>query len=152
MSVLSKQEFREKWGGKFADNTIQNVTEAVLREFRQDIADTFASVAALSAPTAPDYDAGAIYARGALVLFGLPKRFYQAQVPGLLPAPTPGQETAAWLPVAAPLSPLLPYRELSVRRAATLAVMGYWSPRRSTASPTAWMSTAWRSTTCSWWP
>jgi hypothetical protein len=114
MAVLSKQEFIEKWGDKFAENTIQNVDEAMLRDFRQDIADSFADVGIVRAPTAPDYAAGTIYGRGALVLYGLPKRFYQAKVPGLLLEPVPGQETEQWLPVAAPLSPLLPYREMAV--------------------------------------
>jgi hypothetical protein len=129
MAVLSKQEFRDKWGGKFADNTIQNVDEAMLREFRQDIADTFADVGAISSPTAPDYDAGAIYPKGAVVLFGLPnKLFYQAKLPGLLPAPTPGVETPEWLPVAKPLSPLLPYREMSAQQGRDFASDGLLEP------------------------
>jgi hypothetical protein len=130
MAVLSKQEFRDKWGDKFADNTIQDITEAVLRDFRQDIADVFADVGAISAPTAPDYDAGAIYGQKALVLFGLPKRFYQAKVPGLLPAPTPGVETAAWLPVADPLSPLLPYREMSAQQGRDFSSDGLLEPSK----------------------
>jgi hypothetical protein len=130
MAVLSKQEFTDKWGSKFAENTIQDITEAVLREFRQDIADSFADVSALRAPTAPDYDASAIYGRGSLVLFGLPKRFYQAKVPGLLPAPTPGQETTEWLPVAAPLSPLLPYREMPVRQGQDYSSDGLLEPSK----------------------
>jgi len=129
MAVLSKQEFKEKWGGKFADNTIQDIDEAMLRDFRQDIADTFAHVGAISAPTAPDYDSGAIYAKGALVLFGLPnKLFYQAKVPGLLPTPTPVEETAEWLPVAPPLSPLLPYREMPVLQAQDYSSNGLLEP------------------------
>jgi hypothetical protein len=129
MAVLSKQEFRDKWEGKFADNTIQNVDEAMLRDLRLDIADTFVDVAAISAPTAPDYDAGAIYAKGAVVLFGQPnKLFYQAKLPGLLPAPTPGVETAEWLPVARPLSPLLPYRELSAQQGRDFASDGLLEP------------------------
>jgi hypothetical protein len=130
MAVLSKQEFTDKWGSKFADNTIQDITEAVLRDFRQDIADSFADVSALRAPTAPDYDAGALYGRGSLVLFGLPKRFYQAKVPGLLPAPTPGQETTEWLPVAAPLSPLLPYREMPVLQGQDYSSDGLLEPSK----------------------
>lgn len=44
MAELSKEEFEEKWARKFADNTMQDITEAVLREFRQDIADSFAGL------------------------------------------------------------------------------------------------------------
>ena len=43
MAVLTKQEFLDKWALKFADNTIQNITEATFREFRQDVADSFAA-------------------------------------------------------------------------------------------------------------
>jgi hypothetical protein len=129
MAVLSKQEFKDKWARKFADNTIQDVDEAMLRDFRQDIADSFADVAAISAPTAPDYDAGAIYPKGAVVLFGQPnKLFYQAQLPGLLPEPTPGVETAEWLPVAKPLSPLLPYLEMSAQQGRDFGSDGLLAP------------------------
>jgi hypothetical protein len=54
MAQLSKDEFDAKWDGRFADNQIQNIDEPTLREFKQDIADSFALLASVSAtPVAP---------------------------------------------------------------------------------------------------
>lgn len=48
MAVLTEDQFAQKWAGKFADNTIQNIDEPVLREFKEDIKDSFATVAGVS--------------------------------------------------------------------------------------------------------
>ena len=54
MAQLSKTEFDAKWDSLFADNEIQHIDEPMLRAFKQDIADSFALLASVSAtPVAP---------------------------------------------------------------------------------------------------
>ncbi len=128
MAHLTPAQFSDKWIPLLANNVFQLIDGTRLGQFITDITDSFADAAALRAPTVPDYDAAEVYAVGNLVLAGLPKRFYRAKVPGLLPAPTPGQETTEWLPVDEPLSPLLPYRELPVGQAQQLGSSGKLEP------------------------
>lgn len=41
MTQLSKVAFLSKWAGQFADNAVRLISEADMRDFRQDIADSF---------------------------------------------------------------------------------------------------------------
>jgi hypothetical protein len=53
MAVLTIASFISKWGvGKFPSNGLREVTGEVMREFRQDIADSFSSVLGATAITA----------------------------------------------------------------------------------------------------
>jgi hypothetical protein len=51
--LLTPDEFKSKYAQKFADNEIQNVDEPMLREFKDDIADSFASVSSVSTNPVP---------------------------------------------------------------------------------------------------
>jgi hypothetical protein len=44
MSALSKTAFLSKWAGLFADNTSRDISEEDIRDFRQDIADSFLNI------------------------------------------------------------------------------------------------------------
>jgi len=44
MAVLTEDQFGRKWAGKFADNEIQNIDEAMLREFKEDIKQSFVTI------------------------------------------------------------------------------------------------------------
>jgi hypothetical protein len=48
MAQLSYDEFLLKWDANFADNEIQNIDEAMLREFKLDIADSFGGASAFA--------------------------------------------------------------------------------------------------------
>lgn len=43
MAQLSKSAFLSKWASLFADNSTRNISELDLRDFRQDISDSFLS-------------------------------------------------------------------------------------------------------------
>ncbi len=128
MAQLTPAQFSTKWIPLLANNVFQEIDGPRLGELITDIKDSFADAAALRVPTAPDYDPDTVYAQGNLVLYGQPKRWFEARVAGLLPAPVPGQETTEWQPIAPPLSPLLPYREMSVGQAQDYASEGSLQP------------------------
>lgn len=41
MTKLTKTDFKTKWDDLFADNTVGSITEALLREFMEDVKDSF---------------------------------------------------------------------------------------------------------------
>jgi len=61
MASLTKTAFLSKWASLFADNSTRNISEEDMRDFRQDIADSFLNTADRNVSTAmvimSDYDA-----------------------------------------------------------------------------------------------
>jgi hypothetical protein len=96
--------------------------------FRAFAADIRATFVAQVAPNVPEYDPNYFYPAAYLVVFeGL---FYRTKVEGFLPAPTPGQESAEWTPALMPLSPVLPYREMSVQQGQDFGSDGLLEPSK----------------------
>jgi hypothetical protein len=101
------------------------IRPAHFRAFAEDIRATFVPQVA---PNVPEYDPNFFYPAGYLVVFA--GRYYRSQQAGVLPEPTPGQETAEWTPALLPLSPVLPYRELSVQQGQDFGSDGLLEPSK----------------------
>lgn len=121
MSALSKSDFLTKWALLFADNEMQNINELRLRNFRQDIADSFVSTTtvAVNVPAYdPAFNAGGTppgYPVGYTVTYTLQgeEGFYEAQASGRLPAPTSRIGDANWRRIAPPVAPTALFQRLS---------------------------------------
>jgi len=101
------------------------IRPAHFRAFAEDIRATFVPQVA---PNVPEYDPNFFYPESYLVVFqGL---YYRSRLAGVLPEPTPGQETADWTPALMPLSPVLPYREMSVQQGQDFSSDGLLEPSK----------------------
>jgi hypothetical protein len=122
---VTTETFQLTSNQRFADNELMKIRPAHFRAFAADIRATFV---AQVAPNVPEYDPNYFYPAAYLVVFeGL---FYRTKVEGFLPAPTPGQESAEWTPALMPLSPVLPYRELSVQQGQDFGSDGLLEPSK----------------------
>jgi hypothetical protein len=120
---LSRTDFKDKWQKQFEDNDEFLISAADLREFSDDIQDSFFSSAASNVP---EYAPRTFYAKDYLVTFNGP--FFRAKVAGYLPPPMPGEETDAWKPSEKPLSAVLAYQELPVIQAQDYSSDGRLDP------------------------
>jgi hypothetical protein len=122
---VTTETFQLTSNQRFADNELMKIRPAHFRAFAADIRATFV---AQVAPNVPEYDPNYFYPAAYLIVFaGL---FYRTKVEGFLPAPTPGQESAEWTPALMPLSPVLPYRELSVQQGQDFGSDGLLEPSK----------------------
>jgi hypothetical protein len=120
---VTPEDFQITSNQRFADNELMRIRPAHFRAFADDIRATFV---AQVAPNVPEYDPNYFYPADYLVVFA--GQFFRTKLEGFLPEPTPGQETDAWLPALMPLSPMLPYREMSVQQGQDFASDGLLEP------------------------
>jgi hypothetical protein len=121
--VLTPAQLKQRTDDRFPDNDFLFITPKSFRDQGDDMLATFVPLAEANVPA---YDPTRFYAEEYLVTFdGL---YYRAKVQGFLPAPTPGQETAEWLPDLKPLPATVPYRELTVLQAQDWASDGLLVP------------------------
>jgi hypothetical protein len=121
--MLAPATFKQRTDDRFPDNDFLFITP---KSFRDQCDDMLATFVPLAEANVPAYDPTRFYAEQYLVTFdGL---YYRAKVQGFLPAPTPGQETAEWLPDLKPLPATVPYRELTVLQAQDWASDGLLVP------------------------
>jgi len=98
---MTLSEFSDEWDFRFRDNDTFNISEADLREFKNDIAQLFG----VAAENVPAYLLGLFYASGYLVRFtpdGGPESFYYSLKAGKLPPPAAAGD-ANWKLVPGPV-------------------------------------------------
>jgi hypothetical protein len=121
--VLSPAQLQQRTDDRFPDNDFLLVTP---KSFRDQTADQIATFVPLAEANVPVYDPKRFYSVDYLVTFN--SLYYRAKVEGLLPPPTPGQETAEWKPDLKPLPPTLPYREITSQQGRDMGGNGLLVP------------------------